>query len=199
LFDAFSQGTRHLDRSPGGLGLGLAVAAKLTRLHDGRIDVRSEGSGKGAEFTVTLPRAPEPRAAPAETHGDTADPGGRLRVLVVDDNIDVAEGMGALLRLLGHEVEVHTSGAAALRAAERFRPSIALIDIGMQEMDGFETARRLRARIPADALRLVAVSGYGDTGTIRKGREAGFDRHLTKPVRRKMLEAVLRDTAGAVG
>ncbi|MCF7983665.1 MAG: PAS domain S-box protein [Thiohalocapsa sp.] len=199
LFDAFSQGQRHLDRSPGGLGLGLAVAARLTHMHDGRIEVRSEGQGKGAEFRVTLPRARPPRDGIEVSDAGAPDTPGRLRVLVVDDNADVADGMGTLLRLLGHDVEVRTSGAAALEAAEVFRPSVVLLDIGMQQMDGFETARRLRAAVPSTrALQLIAVSGYGDSGTIRKGREAGFDRHITKPVRRKTLEAVLGDAATAL-
>jgi PAS domain S-box-containing protein len=192
LFDAFTQGRRELNRSPGGLGLGLAIASRLTELHGGRIEMHSAGADAGAEFSLFLPRA-EP---PAET---TAVPGPRaeapreaVKVLVVDDNEDVARSMGVLLMLLGCEVQTRFSGAEAIDAAREFQPRLVLLDIGMDGMDGFETARRLRAAEPdPERMLLVAVTGYGDPGFRSMGRKAGFDQHLTKPVGRERLTALL--------
>ena len=193
LFDAFTQGRRRLNRAPGGLGLGLTIAARLTELHGGRIEVHSEGPGKGADFSLFLPRCDAlPVAAPTSDDEQTAE-GEPPRILVVDDNPDVAHGMGMLLDVLGYPAQVCLSGAEALDMAERFQPRLVLLDIGMDEMDGFETARRLRAaHDDSKCMRLVAVSGYGDAAFQAQGRQAGFDEHLIKPVGRHDLLRLLR-------
>lgn len=190
LFDAFAQGERRLDRAPGGLGLGLSIARGLTELHGGRIEARSEGEGKGSEFSVYLPRAQGSREANRprdERHMSS----GSMRILVVDDNADVAQGMGMLLGMLGYEVELAYSGAEAIDKCGSFAPRVVLLDIGMEGMDGLETARRLRARYPAESMTLAAVSGYGDETFQSATREAGFDHHLIKPVNRDALLALL--------
>jgi len=193
LFDAFTQGRRQLNRAPGGLGLGLTIAARLTELHGGRIEVHSEGPGKGAEFTLFLPRCDTPPVAAPTTEEEQTLEGEPPRILVVDDNPDVANGMGMLLEVLGYPAQVCLSGAEALDMAERFQPRLVLLDIGMDDMDGFETARRLRAvHEDPTCMRLVAVSGYGDAAFQAQGRQAGFDEYLTKPVGRRDLLRLLR-------
>ncbi|WP_295886104.1 ATP-binding protein [uncultured Thiohalocapsa sp.] len=201
LFRTFSQGQRRLERTAGGskagLGMGLAIAARITELHGGRIEVTSDGPGRGATFSVFLPRtaAPAPQPAPARCPGAAAPTG--LSVLVVDDHADAADGLAMLLTALGHQVSICHSGAAAIGAAEQAWPHLVLLDLGMGDMDGFETARRLRALEQerraggTQPMLLAAVTGFGDSGTRERGRAAGFDRHLTKPVSREALTALL--------
>lgn len=203
LFRTFTQGQRRLERTGGsksGLGLGLAIAARITELHGGRIEVDSPGPGGGATFSVYLPRtdAPAPERASAQC-AEAPAASGELSVLVVDDNRDAADGLAMLLTAMGHRVRTCHSGAEALAVAGGERLHLVLLDLGMDDMDGFETARRLRA---ADAvgrpMLLAAVSGYGDNRTRERARAAGFDRHLTKPVSREALAQLLCDAA-AVG
>ncbi len=181
MFEMFSQATAALERSEGGLGIGLALARGLVLLHDGTIEARSAGLGKGSEFVVTLPLA-----GPARTAGSAAvapakrDPTG-LRVLVADDNPDSAESLAILLQLLGHDVRAARSGPEALAVAADFRPHVALLDIGMPGMNGYEVARRLKA--PGEPrVVLVAVTGWGQEEDRRQATAAGFDHHLAKPV-----------------
>lgn len=202
LFRTFTQGQRRLERTGGsksGLGLGLAIAARITELHGGRIEVDSPGPGRGSTFSVFLPRTavPEPREPPAQCA--QAQPATEaVSVLVVDDNADAAEGLAMLLSAMGHRVRICHSGAEALAAVARERPQLVLLDLGMDDMDGFETAWRLRAADDAERpMLLAAVSGYGDHRTRERGREAGFDRHLTKPVSRAVLAQLICDAAAA--
>jgi two-component system CheB/CheR fusion protein len=183
LFQQFVQGERAIDRSEGGLGLGLTIVDSLLELHGGSISAHSEGLGHGSSFVVTLPRAPE--AGPPTLV--EAPPAPRVqaqprRVLIVDDNVDAAQMLEELVRDLGHEPRVVYDALAALDLVDAFKPSIALLDLGLPVMDGFELARKLRASFDPAALRLIAVTGYGQDSDRLKAKEAGFDHHLVKPI-----------------
>ncbi len=190
IFDPFAQEDRSLDRSRGGLGLGLALVKGLVELHGGRVDVRSGGRDQGSEFRVYLP------LAESEVSADHAGPGteaagGSLRVLVIEDNPDAAETLRDLLELTGHEVAVAMNGETGLRLAREFRPDTVLCDIGLPEMDGYEVARRLRADPEMASIRLIAVTGYGRQEDREHSAAAGFDEHLVKPIDPAGLEAML--------
>jgi len=192
LFQRFVQGERAIDRAEGGLGLGLTIVDSLLELHGGRIAVYSDGIGKGSSFVVCLPRAPEAspptlvRSAPACRAGLTPQ-----RVLVVDDNVDAAQMLEALVRDLGHEPKVAYDALSALDVMGSFNPSIALLDLGLPVMDGFELARKLRADYGPQALRLIAVTGYGRDSDRLRTKEAGFDHHLVKPIDLNVLLPLL--------
>ena len=196
VFDMFVQQEQTLARSQGGLGLGLTIVRSLVKLHGGKVCVRSAGLGQGSEFIVDLPCAPVilAIAAPAEP-APPAAAGPLRRVLVVDDNVDAALGLGEVLRLFGHEVEVVHNAAQALRTAPQFAPDLALIDIGLPDMDGYELARRLRAQ--AEDLDLVAVTGYGLERDRERSAAAGFSAHLVKPIDIAMIESLLEARAPA--
>jgi CheY-like chemotaxis protein len=185
IFELFTQGPAS---GPAGLGVGLAIVERLVALHGGRVMARSDGPGRGSEFIIRLPAAPRERAVEA-----VAEPraGGALparRVLVVDDNRDTAESLGELLSALGHEVRVAYDGAGALEvAASGFGPEVALLDLGLPGMDGYQLAGALRERVPA--VRLIAITGYGQDQDRARASAAGFDRHLVKPVD---LDALVR-------
>jgi signal transduction histidine kinase/ActR/RegA family two-component response regulator len=202
IFELFVQGTRSLDRREGGLGLGLAVVERLVALHGGSVHVHSDGSGEGSAFTIRLPLARVPAAQPAPRDPAPAPAPAsprRLRVLVVDDNQDAAELVAHALEAQGHETRVVFDGLSAIKHASEGWPDVVLLDIGLPVMDGYETARRLRALPGAAALRLIALTGYGQESDRRRTREAGFDEHLTKPTPLpQLLEAVARQPAGDV-
>ncbi len=188
VFDLFVQSDRALDRSQGGLGIGLSVVRHLIQQHGGSVSAASEGVGRGSTFTIRLPRLDRaPRAASAQA----AVRGPRRRVLVVDDDADAADSIAMLLQLEGHEVEVAYTALAALEAAARLAPDVILLDIGLPRMDGYEVARRLRANEALRATRLVALSGFGRVEDRERAREAGFDDHLVKPASIEALERAL--------
>jgi signal transduction histidine kinase/PAS domain-containing protein len=192
VFDLFVQGERTIDRADGGLGIGLTIAKSLTELHGGTIEVESEGPGTGSTFTVRLPRASTQAAAPsADSTPALQRAASGKRVLVVDDNVDAAESLRELLEGLGHETAVAHDGMRALALASEFRPAIALLDIGLPVMDGYELARKLRASAGGDQLRLIAVTGYGEARDRTRALEAGFDHHLVKPLDLKVLLGLL--------
>jgi len=183
IFESFVQEAQMLDRSHGGLGLGLNIVRSLTALHGGEVSAQSAGQGLGSEFVVSLPRLEPANADAGQVPGPGGPEGGRaLRILLVDDNVDAAEMLGEVLSALGHEVEVSYDGPSALAAAERLQPDLALLDIGLPVMDGYELAGQLRRAAWADALRLVAVTGYGQEKDRARAREAGFDAHFVKPL-----------------
>lgn len=181
IFDLFVQGERLPDRTEGGLGLGLPLARTLVELHGGTIAAASPGLGRGATFTVRLPVS----TSPVPCAVDTVTPAGSLRgarVLLVDDNQDALEMLATALRYAGVEVETAADGATALVRAESFQPDAAVLDIGLPHMDGLELARRLRASPAGRRLRLIALTGYGQSADIAATDAAGFDVHLVKPV-----------------
>jgi PAS domain S-box-containing protein len=198
LFEPLTQADRTLDRSRGGLGLGLALVKGLVELHGGEVDAESDGPGQGAAFTVRLPRqqsvakAPAAAGPPRATNGGNGAARGR-RVLVVEDNHDVAETVRDLLRLNGHEVELADTGPAGVAAARRFRPEVVLCDIGLPGCDGYAVARALRQDPVTASARLIAISGYGQEEDERRSHEAGFERHLTKPVHPADLQHLLAE------
>ena len=181
-FDLFVQETRSLDRAQGGLGIGLTMVRTLVRMHGGSVRAFSDGPGRGSEFVVRLPialRADAPADPVARPSNGPAGPS--LRVLVVDDNVDAAGTIGVLLELLGHEVTLAYDGPAALAAAAAAPPELVLLDIGLPGMDGYAVAAHLRDA-GHDRATLVALSGYGQDEHLRQSTEAGFDRHLVKPL-----------------
>lgn len=191
LFEPFSQADRSLDRSRGGLGLGLALVKGLVGLHGGAVRAVSAGLGKGAEFTIRLPLCTD-GSRPDKLGSNLPLIGKALRILVVEDNRDAAESLRMLLSLSGHQVETVHAGAPALTAAARFRPDVVLCDIGLPGgMDGYEVARALRADPELCGAALIALSGYGQEEDQRRARQAGFDRHLTKPVDPALLAGLL--------
>jgi len=180
VFEMFAQVDGTHRRSQGGLGIGLTLVRSLVQLHGGSVSAHSEGVGRGSEFVVRLPLAAGAEAAvaaPAPPPNEATP----MRVLVVDDNRDAADSLGVLLGFLGYVVEVAHDGLGALRAVERFLPSLVLLDLGMPEMDGYEVARRLRAQPDGHALVLVALTGWGQEEDRLRSRQAGFDHHLVKP------------------
>ncbi len=196
IFDSFQQGARSLDRAQGGLGIGLTLAKRLVEMHGGSIEVFSAGPGTGSEFTVRLPVWVDVEAAAGVTTKQPAAAG--CRVLVVDDEPDVADSMTALLQIEGHEVRTASNGEAALELAQDFHPRLVLLDIGLRGMDGYEVARRLRARQSVDEkLCLVAVTGYGDEDARSSCEDAGFDGHLVKPVFPEAICSLLAEIADA--
>jgi CheY-like chemotaxis protein/two-component sensor histidine kinase len=189
IFDMFVQVDRSLTRTQAGLGVGLTLARRLIALHGGTVAATSGGVGQGSVFTVRLPLSgAAPEVAIAPTAGSNAP---RRRVLVADDNIDFANSLASLLVSHGHDVRVVHDGAEALHAAAEFLPEYAFLDIGMPKVHGYEVARRMKANPATADCVLVAVTGWGQEDDRRRARDAGFDRHLVKPVDPQQLEAIL--------
>jgi len=189
IFDLFMQADRAFDRSQGGLGIGLTLAERLVRAHGGAIEATSAGPGQGSEFIVRLPLSREAVAPPPSAPRLAAPV--RRRILVADDNADVATSTAELLRELGHDVRSVADSSRVLEIVDDFAPEIVLMDIGMPGLDGLELARRLRCDFPQERLRIVAITGYGDQRTRELARAAGFDEHLVKPVDLAAVERLL--------
>jgi CheY-like chemotaxis protein len=194
VFDLFTQVDQALDRSHGGLGIGLALVRKLVEMHGGSVDVHSDGVGHGSEFFVRLPcriELVDVKGAPASAGDAIKTSVIRRRVLVVDDNKDSAETLALALQLEGCDVETAYGGQQALELAEGFLPEMVLLDIGMPGMDGYEVARSIRAQPWGADMLLVAQTGWGQEEDRRRTREAGFDAHMTKPLDHSRLMSLM--------
>ena len=191
IFDLFTQASRSLDRSQGGLGIGLSLVQRLVEMHQGTVEVKSDGLGRGSEFRVRLPlmMASEPVLSPPEIVGAAEPTKQGWRLLVVDDNVDSAEVLAKLLRRTGHDVQTAYTGPDALIAAAEYVPDLILLDIGLPGLNGYEVARRIRENPGLKQVKLVAMTGYGQDSDRQLASEVGFDEHLVKPVNfAKILE-----------
>jgi CheY-like chemotaxis protein len=188
VFELFVQGQRTLDRAQGGLGIGLSVVKRIVDMHGGEVRAWSAGPGQGATVEIRLPLVD-----PAQTERENAPARGTpaTRILIVDDNHDAAESLGLLLSLDGHDVHTVHAAREVLERARYFKPHIILLDIGLPEIDGFEVARRLRAAPEFSGVKIVALTGYGQTEDRRRTEAAGFDAHLVKPADLGTLQKTL--------
>jgi signal transduction histidine kinase len=194
IFDLFTQLDHRSDYSSSGLGIGLALVRRLVEMHGGNITAHSAGAGAGSEFVLRLPLLATAAARPedeAEQQCNRDEPTVSRRILVADDNADALESLATLLRMRGHEVYSAPNGALALETAVRHIPEVALLDIGMPLLDGYEVARRIRAQEWGKAVTLVALTGWGQESDRRRSQEAGFDTHLVKPLDLEKLTALL--------
>jgi PAS domain S-box-containing protein len=182
MFELFAQGDRTLARSEGGLGIGLTVVKKLVELHNGSITARSEGVNTGSEFSIRLPAARRPAGNKLLGNGPAAAPRCPVRILVVDDNVDMAKGLARLLTFVGHDIKIAHDGPNAIAVARDHRPLIVLLDIGLPGMDGYEVASMLRHDGSCPGAVFIAISGYGQDDDIRRSKNAGFDHYLVKPI-----------------
>ncbi len=195
LFDTFAQVEQSRHRSRGGLGLGLALVKGLVELHAGRIEVHSEGPGKGSEFVVALPLGEKSQPSLAAATPGRPE-GGGLHILIIEDNEDAAQTLAVLLKRYGHEVATAYTGRTGVDAAGKLRPDVVLCDLGLPGMNGYEVARALRADPATAAARLIAVSGFGHEDDRRQAHQTGFDLHLTKPIDPAELQQVLSTLSG---
>jgi CheY-like chemotaxis protein len=192
IFDMFSQVDRSMERSTGGLGIGLALVKGLTEMHGGTVSAASEGANKGSTFTVRLPIAKESLTGanpPMDEGGKPADP--RRRILVADDNRDSAESMAIMLELLHNDVITAHDGLDVLAKSEVFRPDVILMDVGMPKLNGLEATKRLRELSWAKDVKIIAVTGWGQEGDRERTRAAGCDGHLVKPISLNDLQKLL--------
>jgi len=197
VFDLFTQASRSMDRSQGGLGIGLTLVRRLVEMHGGTIEVHSDGPTKGSEFLVRLPLIPIAKVLPDPKGMSDVGNAKRersRRILIVDDSRDSVNTLARLLTRLGHEIETAYDGLSACETAVTFTPDLVLLDIGLPGMDGFEVARRLRAESSLDGVYLVALTGYGSESDRNRSKESGFDAHLVKPVEINALLAILDKT-----
>ena len=193
VFDMFTQVPHAIERSQGGLGIGLTLVKRLVEMHGGSVEARSAGPGRGAEFIVRLPeRAGEPAAAPsAAALAPSEHAAARRRILVADDNRDAADSLAFMLRIAGHEVRIAYDGQQALELAETFRPQLALLDLGMPRLSGYDAARRLRQTPHGRDMQLIALTGWGQPDDRGRSLAAGFDHHVVKPVDPSLLQRLL--------
>jgi CheY-like chemotaxis protein/two-component sensor histidine kinase len=197
VFELFTQADQTLSRSRGGLGIGLTLVRSLVEMHNGRVTAHSAGLGQGSEFLVRLPLARHSNsgtAAVTDINHQMDEELPRRRILVVDDNRSNAQSLDLLLRALGQEVYLAFEGSEAILLAQKHRPEVILLDIGLPVMDGYEVARRCRENARFDGLTLVAMTGYGQESDRLRSQEAGFDAHLVKPVKLDQLRLLLKQS-----
>ena len=191
IFDLFTQAERSLDRSQGGLGIGLCLVQRLVELHGGRVEV-SSALGQGSEFGVHLPIMSASAISPTSPkHIVSGSDEAALRVLVVDDNMDSAKSLGMLLEATGHDVQLAYDGPTALQATLDYRPNVVLLDIGLPGLDGYKVAKRIREQPTLKNVVLVAMTGYGHVADLRRSDEAGFNHHLVKPADFMKIKEIL--------
>lgn len=191
LFNLFEQGAATIDRGKGGLGIGLALVKNFVEMHEGSVTARSEGIGCGSAFTVSLPRLSLPNSLQSLPDLTPVAGGSARRILLVDDNVDALESLRDYLAHHGHEVIATSEPLQALQLSKTFRPEVAVLDIGLPGMDGYDLAAALRGRFSKDELRLVALTGYGQIKDFERSKSAGFDMHLVKPVSLEALDAAI--------
>jgi signal transduction histidine kinase len=199
LFNLFSRLETTDDRTPGGLGIGLALVRKLAEMHSGEVAVRSAGIGLGSEFVVRMPLLENMPAAAVRAARSNSAAQARHRILVADDNPDALESLALLLECDGHEVWKAANGAEAFELAEKCQPHLALLDIGMPVLDGYEAARRIRSETWGKGMMLVALSGWGQSSDVQRSRESGFDSHLVKPASFDALAQLLSRVPATTG
>jgi CheY-like chemotaxis protein len=195
IFGMFSQVDRSIERSSGGLGIGLALVKGLVEMHGGTVTAESEGQGKGCTFTVILPTLVASKEAAAEAHPEKGQAGSKVkrRILVVDDNRDGADSLATMLGLLKNDVRTAHDGVEALELAEVFRPELILMDVGMPRLNGLEATHRIRELEWACKVTIIALTGWGQDNDRERSREAGCDGHLVKPVNLADLEKLLAE------
>jgi CheY-like chemotaxis protein len=197
VFEMFSQVETAISRSRGGLGIGLSLTQRLVQMHGGIVRAYSDGVGQGSKFLVVLPLAragdgTRPAEPEAGTEAEAEEPTGALRLLVVDDNLDAAETLAELLGTMGYEVRQAGDGEAALKVAEKFAPHVVLLDIGLPGMNGYDVCRRMRQQRGGKRRTMVAITGWGQPEDLKRSKEAGFDRHLVKPMDFDALVEILK-------
>jgi CheY-like chemotaxis protein len=199
IFEMFAQAKPALERSQSGLGIGLSLVKGVVELHGGRVEARSDGPGRGSEFIVRLPVVVEKLVQEAPP-GDEGEPPcvAKCRILIVDDLMDSADSLAILLRMTGHEVHTAYDGEEAVIAAEKFRPEVVLLDIGMPRLNGYDACRRIREKPWGKDIFLIAVTGWGQDDDRRRTEEAGFNCHMVKPVNPRDLMKVLAGLQAAV-
>jgi CheY-like chemotaxis protein len=201
MFEPFVQGEQGLDRAQGGLGLGLAIVRNLVQMHGGVVTASSEGRGRGSQFVVRLPlKSPGASVAAASPlRRESSAPPSSRRVLLVDDNKDAAEALGEALTDVGFEVKVFFDARTALAQAAAFEPEVAVLDIGLPHIDGYELANRLIALPGLDATKLIALTGYGQPSDRQRSLRAGFQEHLIKPVDLKRVQRAIERVLATTG
>ena len=198
VFGMFTQVESNLERSQGGLGIGLSIVQRLVQMHSGSIEARSDGPGKGSEFVVRLPVALSLALNKPADEANSVRPAARLRILVADDNLDAAESLALLLTLEGNETRTAHDGLEALDVAAAFRPDVMLLDIGMPKLNGYDVCRRIRQQAWGKNIVVIALTGWGQEGDRSKSHAAGFDFHLIKPVDLDVLNKLLAGVTAKV-
>jgi CheY-like chemotaxis protein/two-component sensor histidine kinase len=191
VFEMFAQVDRTLERSRGGLGVGLALVKTIVELHGGEVEARSDGPSLGSVFSVRLPIVAEIAATSTKTSTSGAHPSHRHRILVAEDGRDAAQSFAMLLTIMGHEVRIAYDGQEAVAEASSFRPGVIIMDVGMPIMNGYDAARQIRSEPWGKDIFLIALTGWGQGDDRRRSHDAGFNRHLTKPVDPSALETLL--------
>ncbi len=191
VFEMFTQVDQSLERSQGGLGIGLMLVRRLVELHGGTVQAESQGLGKGSTFTVRLPLVEERMASPTPTPANSGSGSPPRKILVVDDNRDSANTLALLMKLSGSQTATAYDGLEAVEVSQSFQPDVILLDLGLPNMNGFDACRAIRQRDGFDHVKIIALTGWGQEEDRRKTKEAGFDGHLVKPVELDALKQLL--------